>query len=150
MRAESECCCKHHQPNSWHSTLQETNPWQSVRNSWGLTRKTHFSEEKVGQPSAVRPAKAWNPKLKNSGLTSMSSVSICLLRPKYLRFLSQLHVVYNTLSIRTICPHIYYRFLPTMWTNMAFVSKIIYFENRKKNTKFCTVEFNLKCVKGVV
>lgn len=73
---------QHHQPNSWHSTLQETSAWLSVRNSCGLTRQTHFTEGKVGEPSAVRLARIWNPKPNNSGLTSMSSASIYLLRPK--------------------------------------------------------------------
>lgn len=98
------------QPNCWHSILQETSPWCDVRNGWGLTRWTYFTEGKMGQPSAAQLAKAWTPNLNNSCLTSMSSASICLLRFKLLKYLCQFHAVLNLVSIRTIHPHIYYSF----------------------------------------
>lgn len=72
---------QHHQPNSRHGTLQETSPWLNVRNSWGLTRQTHSTAGKVGQPSSAWLAKARNPKLNNSGLTSLPLASTHLPRP---------------------------------------------------------------------
>lgn len=131
------------QPNSWHSTLQEANTWLSVRNTWGLTRQTYSWVGKMGQPSAVQLAKAEQHWLDEH------IFSLCLLRAKFLVFLSAPCNAQPCVS-RTNCPQKYYFFLSKKWINMSFASKIIYFEKRKKNSKFCTARLNLKCVEGVV